>query len=138
MKRISAILKKDQIQRRCAIVLFILWTIMMVNERIREAFSTVWHINAIVLYVVPAVLLLLQFFFNRQITWFLSFTIIFAHILKSVYDITYYIIIDSKRDFLNAIKWDFQTIAELLFILFSYTLICWFYYKIKPVKIPLK
>lgn len=134
MNRINNILKNDIIQRRCAAILFIIWTILMVNERVREAFSTVWHINPVVLYVVPAVLLLLQFFFNKRVTWLLSFGIILAHIGKSIYDIIYYVNKDTQSSDLKAIEWDLQTISELIFILISYALICWFYIKIKPKK----
>lgn len=132
MSKIRDLLKQDLIQRRCAAILFILWTILMVNERVREAFSTVWHINPVVLYVVPAVLLLLQFFFNKVITWYLSFGIIVVHILKSCYDILYYIQIDVNREYLKAIEWNIQTVAELIFILLSYIAIIWFYISIKP------
>lgn len=135
LEKIKNILTKDFFQRVIYGLGFLLWTVLMWSSLMKYPFATSsLKISYLTLYLIPAIILIIQIVRNNKLLWVLIFGLFSSFILISL--ITGVIDwIERSGNHVKAVNW---TLEDIIFIILYFGVLSgidWIIYYIKPKKL---
>lgn len=133
--KIRGILKDERIQRIIYGLGLVFWTLISIQELIDfpQAESSL-GISYLTLYLIPAIILIIQIIRNNKFFWALVFGLFSAFILITLYlGITDWI--ERSGNHVKAIDWTFEDVVTIIFYFAILSGIDLIIFKIKPKRI---
>jgi hypothetical protein len=135
MEKIINILTKEAIQRTIYGLGLILWTLIMLESIRNFPFSpSSLKISYLTLYLIPAIILIIQILRNNKLLWLLIFTVFSCYILVSVFFLSWDIIERSGNN-VKAINWTLKEITIIILFFGFLGVIDWIIYNLKPKRL---
>ncbi|MFD1316721.1 hypothetical protein [Namhaeicola litoreus] len=135
IRKIKVILAKDLIQRVLFGIGLILWTFINWNGIIKNPNSeTSLGIANITLYLIPAIILLIQIIRNNKILWGLTFGLFTIYILTSLIMVISNAITRSGNH-VKAIDWNVTQLIQIFVFFGVLGIIDWIIYQSKPSRL---
>lgn len=135
VEKIRAILTKDVVQRTIYGLGIILWTLILWERLMNNPFSTSsLKISYLILYLIPAIILLIQIIRNNKLLWILIFGLFSGYILVSIFLVTWDAI-ERSGNHVKAIDWTFLDFAFIILFFGILGVVDWIIYQLKPKRL---
>ena len=130
--KIKSILAKETVQRLIYGLILLLWTVVMWDRLINFPLSiSSLKISYLTLYMIPAIILLIQIIRNNTLFWLVIFGLFTGYILVSLFSVLWDII-EKNGNHVKVIDWSFKEIIFLILYFAILGLIDWVIYHLKP------
>ena len=130
--KIKSILAKETVQRLIYGLILLLWTVVMWDRLINFPLSiSSLKISYLTLYMIPAIILLIQIIRNNKLFWLVIFGLFTGYILVSLFSVLWDII-EKNGNHVKVIDWSFKEIIFLILYFAILGLIDWVIYHLKP------